>query len=160
MIVCKILEVEDKQLSDFNYRLLNNILCNNAYLCKWKVDVKPECRMCNKMETSYHLIYECKNVLLIWRLLSEFLSFDVKWKHIIIGFYLENNRKTATLNFLISLIALRIYKYKMYCRLEKIDENEEGLKTHIKLSLLNYASVLRLKYKSRASYITDFARML
>lgn len=79
--VCKILEVEDKQLSDFNYRLLNNILCNNAYLCKWKVDVKPECRMCNKMETSYHLIYECKNVLLIWRLLSEFLSFDVKWKH-------------------------------------------------------------------------------
>lgn len=48
----------------------------------------------------------------------------------------------------------------MYCRLEKIDENEEGLKTHIKLSLLNYASVLRLKYKSNASYITDFARML
>lgn len=95
--VCKILEVEDKQLSDFNYRLLNNILCNNAYLCKWKVDVKPECRMCNKMETSYHLIYECKNVLLIWRLLSEFLSFDVKWKHIIKGFYLENNRRSATI---------------------------------------------------------------
>lgn len=30
--VSKIKDVEDKQLSDFNYRLLNNILCNNAYL--------------------------------------------------------------------------------------------------------------------------------
>lgn len=45
----------------------------------------------------------------------------------------------------------------MYCRLQKLDENEEGLKAHLKTFLLNYASVLRLKYKSRASYITDFA---
>lgn len=76
--VSKIKDVEDKQLSDFNYRLLNNILCNNAYLLKWKVDVKPECRICNDLETSKLLIYKCKNVLLIWRLLREFLSFDVK----------------------------------------------------------------------------------
>lgn len=70
--------MEDKQLSDFNYRLLN-LLCNNAYLCKWKVDVKPECRMCKNIETSKHLVYECKNVLLIWRLLSEYFFFDVGW---------------------------------------------------------------------------------
>lgn len=56
----KILDVEDKQLSDFNFRLLNNVLCNNAYLCKWKVDVKPECRMCKHIERSKHLIYEYK----------------------------------------------------------------------------------------------------
>lgn len=49
--------------------------------------------MCRDIETSKHLIYECINVLLIWRLLGDFLSFDVKWKHIFI--------------------------YKMYCRLEK-----------------------------------------
>lgn len=44
-----------------------NILCNNAYLCKCKVDAKPECRMCKDIETSKHLVYECKNLLLIWR---------------------------------------------------------------------------------------------
>lgn len=27
----KIIKIEDTTLSDFNYRLLNNILCNNAY---------------------------------------------------------------------------------------------------------------------------------
>lgn len=112
------------------------------------------------MEISYYLIYECKNVLLIWRLLSEFFFFDVKWKYIIIGFYLENNRKIVILNFLIFLIVLRIYKYKMYCRLEKIDENEEGFKMYIKLFLLNYVFVLCLKYKFRVSYIIDFVCML
>lgn len=66
--------------------------------------------MCRDIETSEHLIYECINVLLIWRLLGGFLSFDVKWKHIVI--------------------------YKMYCRLEKKDENEEGLNVHIKSSLI------------------------
>lgn len=55
------------ELSHFNYRLLNNKLCNNAYLCKCKVDVKPECRMCKDIDTSNHLVYECKNLLLIWR---------------------------------------------------------------------------------------------
>lgn len=49
--VRKIIDVEDKQLSDFNYILLNNILCNNAYLCKWKADVKADCRMCKDIKT-------------------------------------------------------------------------------------------------------------
>lgn len=66
--------------------------------------------MCRDIETSKHLIYECINVLLIWSLLADFLSFDVKWKNIFI--------------------------YKMYCRLEKKDENEEGLNVHIKSSLI------------------------
>lgn len=47
----------------------------------------------------------------------------------------------------------------MYRRLEKKDENEEGLNVHLKSSLLNYASVLRLKYRSRACYITAFANI-
>lgn len=36
------LGVENKQLSDFNFRLPNtcNILCNNTYLCKWNVILK------------------------------------------------------------------------------------------------------------------------
>lgn len=89
--------------------------------------------MCRDIETSKRLIYECINVLLIWRLLGGFLSFDVKWKHIVI--------------------------YKMYFRLEKKDENEEGLNVHLKSSLLNYASVLRLKYRSTACYITAFANI-
>lgn len=80
-------------------------------------------------------------MLQIWRLLDEYLSFDINCKYIIVGVYLENNRNSATLNFVISLIQLNIYKYKMYCTLEKkIHKNEEGLKVHLKSSLMNNAS--------------------
>lgn len=80
-------------------------------------------------------------MLQIWRLLDEYLSSDINCKYIIVGVYLENNRNSATLNFVISLIQLNIYKYKMYCTLEKkIDKNEEGLKVHLKSSLKNNAS--------------------
>lgn len=40
--VCKLIDVDDKQLYDFNYRPLNIIPCKNAYLCNWKVEVKAE----------------------------------------------------------------------------------------------------------------------
>lgn len=64
--------------------------------------------MCKK-KTSKHLIYEFKNVLRIWRLLGKHLSFDIKWKHITVGFYLGNNKtKSATLNCVISFIAIKI----------------------------------------------------
>lgn len=32
---CKLLDISDKRLAEFNYKLLNNILCNNVYLSKW-----------------------------------------------------------------------------------------------------------------------------
>lgn len=65
--------------------------------------------------------------------LGNHYSFSVRWKHMIVSFYVENNRKSATLKFVISLIALTICisMYKMFCRLEKLDENEEDLKAHL-----------------------------
>lgn len=32
----KIRNIKDKHVAVFTYKLLNNILCNNAYVCKWK----------------------------------------------------------------------------------------------------------------------------
>ena len=72
------------------------------------------CSVCfTHVEISRHLIYECKNVAQIWKIVSASLNFDVSWKHIILGFYLENNKKVRTQNNLISYIACRIYKRKM-----------------------------------------------
>lgn len=72
-------------LFDFNFRLLNNILCINACLCKWKVYVKAVC-MCTDIETIKHLIYEWATDLKIIC-----LSFDIKWKRIKKGFCLKYN---------------------------------------------------------------------
>lgn len=73
-----------------------------------------------------------------------YISFDNK--EIIVEFTKKNNRKSATLIFVISLIAIKTQKYIMYCRLKKLNENNRVLRRIS--NLINYASELRLKYKT------------
>lgn len=56
-----------------------------------------------------------------------YLKIDIKWKHVIIGFFHELNRKVITLNTLISYVAYRIYEYKMYCRLSSLDKTNYNI---------------------------------
>ena len=51
--------------------------------------------------------------------------------------------KCTSLNTLISYIAYRIYKYKMYCRLESLKETDTGIQNHIKESLYGYSKVVK-----------------
>ena len=91
--------------------MLNNLLCNNLYLSKWKQDVTKFCDTCeNEVENSEHLIFTCNNVKNIWYTLGISLKIDIKWKHIVVGFFHENNIKVKTLNNLISFTAMKIYK--------------------------------------------------
>ena len=46
-------------------------------------------------------------------LLVIFFSFQIEWKHIVVGFYSVENDKIKTLNLFISYVANRIYKYEM-----------------------------------------------
>ena len=39
------------------------------------------------------------------------------------------------LNFLISFITCKIYKYKMFCRLESLDENSYNISANVKSAL-------------------------
>ena len=99
--------------------------------------------MLTQVENSRHLIYECKNVAKIWKIVSATLNFDVSWKHILLGFYIENYQKVRTLNNLISYIACGIYKRKMFCRLENLPETECGILHDLKASLRLTCSVIR-----------------
>ena len=88
--VHKICETYDNDLSDFNYKLLNNLLCNNLYLSKWKQDITQFCDTCvTEVENSEHLIFTCNNVKNIWYTLGISLKIDIKWKHIVVGFFHE-----------------------------------------------------------------------
>ena len=74
--------------------------------------------MCNDTEDIKHLLYDCMHVQYTWKMLSLVLSFKVQWTHVILGFYFEQNSKLCFLNTVISFLAFKIYKYKMYCRLQ------------------------------------------
>ena len=140
----KIKDIFDKSVAEFNYKLLNNILNNNYMVSKWNKEVQKYCSVCfTQVENSRHLIYECRNVVQIWNIVRATLNFDVNWIHIILGFYYENTQNVRTLNNLISYIACRIYKRKMFCRLENLPETEYSILNDLKASLRLTCSVIR-----------------
>ena len=134
---CKLTDIEDKKIAKFIYNLLNNILCkrdaNNTSICK----------TCNKDENTKHLIFYCLYSIQIWEIISVSLSIDIQLKHVIVVFYDEKDKKCTSLNTLISYVAYRIYKYKMYCRLESLNETDVCIQIHIKESIYGYSKVVK-----------------
>ena len=53
---CKICDMPDKRLAEFNYKDLNNILCKKALLSKLKQDTHSQCNICLINESSNYLI--------------------------------------------------------------------------------------------------------
>lgn len=138
----KIKNTKDKALAEFNYKLLNNLLCNNLLVSKWNKNITAKCKHCNEIENSKHLIFDCVNVEKIWKAASECLNFDIKWKNIVVGFYLEETQVTKLYNYFLSFIAYRIYKCKMYCRLENLPESILLIKNSFKEYLTTHCAVL------------------
>ena len=133
-----ILDIMDISVVEFNYKLLNNLLNNNYFLSKWK-NIDKTCKSCqNEIENTMHLIFQCDNVKQIWNLLSKVLNFEITWKHIVLGFYHEKNKKSYMLNNIISYTACKIYKCKMYCRIENKNETELCIKSYVKKHILLY----------------------
>ena len=134
----KISNIFDKTIAEFNFKLLNILLCCNLSLSKWK-HASPKCSNClDKIKNSKHLIFECINVMKIWKTLESILNFEIQWKHLVVGFYYEDNNKVVLLNNLLSYVACRIYKYKMFCRINSLQESEisicQNLKSHLKFT--------------------------
>lgn len=101
-----------------------------------KIFKNDMCVFCKDVkENSEHLILRCKNVSQIWDTVQKCLDFDVSWKTVAIDFYFEKNEKTLFFNSLISLIACKIYKYKMYCRIENKEKKPQEICNHIKYVL-------------------------
>lgn len=89
-------------------------------------------------------MFDCDNVLEIWNALNVYTKIDIKWKHVLLGFFHEQNKKIVSLNTLISFIAYIIYKYKMYCRVHSLEETNYNILNHVKVSTVFYASVLKV----------------
>ena len=99
----------------FNYKLLNYLLCNNLFLSKWKHAITTFCKTCeNEVENSEHFIFTCNNVKKFWYTLGIVVKIDIKWKHIVIGFFHEYNTKVNTLNNLISFTAMKYTNLNWY----------------------------------------------
>ena len=47
--------------------------------------------MCNDIKDIKHLLFDCMQEQYVWKPLIIVLSFYLQWKHVISGFYFEQN---------------------------------------------------------------------
>ena len=109
---CKLTDIDDKKIAEFNYKLLNNIFCNYLYLSKWNANKTSTCETCNKDEDKKHLIFDCLtcNSIRIWEIISISLLIDIQWKYVIVGFYNERNKKGPHLIHLFLMLLIEYIK--------------------------------------------------
>ena len=73
----------------------------------------------------------------------------ITWKHIVLGFYDENNPKTRKIYNFISFVCYDIYKYKMKRRFEEKHISKENLIKKLKHSILTQKDYKICKSTSR-----------
>ena len=145
--------IVDKNVAEFKYKLIHNLLCNRYMLSKWKPDVNNKCSFCgNIVENTKHLIFDCPNVANIWSAAESVLKTKIQWKHVVLGFFYESNTKVRNFNFILAYIACRIYKTKMFFRIKNKPEMPNDLSMKIKLDCQKVYLTIR---KSYYSYIND-----
>jgi hypothetical protein len=106
----KIKQMSIMKLAEFNYKILSGTIPCGMALCKWKTNISPICNVCNTNENIKHMLYSCCKATDIWDIIAKVVKVDIKWKHIVVGYFFEQNVTTVMLNWIISLSAYSIFK--------------------------------------------------
>ena len=108
----KVININIIKLAEFNHKLLHNILPCGNILHKWQYNISDRCKQCNIIETTEHMLFNCKRVNDIWKLISRCLKVNIQWKTIVCGFIAsEQSKHIEFLNVSISCIAYTMFKY-------------------------------------------------
>merc|ERR1712074_223758 len=121
----------------------HSLLNCNKQLNKWKPGQSNKCPSCFQTENIFHLLFSCDIVKNVWNTVQMCVNFDISWKIILVGFFHEINNKTIMYNNLISFIAFKIYKYKMYSRVKNERETAFGLQNYMKKHTFLYFCTLK-----------------
>ena len=82
----KVKYIDDRKLAEFNYKIINNILINKAYLSKWISETNANCSFCNQKEDTIHLLYDCSFNDHIWQIVGNCLQLNITYKHVVLGY--------------------------------------------------------------------------
>ena len=139
----KLLSVKIVKLKEFNFKLLNNIVpCGNV-LSKWKTNISKYCDVCNEIETTKHMLFDCKRINDIWNLISNVTKTNISWKEIVCGFInYDVTDKIVCLNIISSLIAFSIFKVNSHCKFNDVPFANINVRNVLKENLSYYVQVL------------------
>jgi hypothetical protein len=107
----KVINIKERKLAEFNYKILHLILVCNSNLYKWGKCNTDKCEVCNLKEDIVHLLFLCPHAQYIWNFVSQTLEIDLTEIDIVCG-----REKNDPLNYCITLIAYIIYKEWLICK--------------------------------------------
>ncbi len=135
--------LSDKKLSEFKYKILNNILSNRSMISKWNKNINNKCPICGINQTMKHLLFDCHRIQTVWNLISSILKVTIRYKHIVIGNREEVNFIKAR-NLLIFYISYSIYKFWV--------QSENNIVNFIEANIIEF---IKRDIFSRTIYVKD-----
>ncbi len=127
------------KISEFNYKMLNNILPTGDNLYKWKKVVKSNCIYCTEKEHNLeHLLWGCPHLNNFWNNISKVLHVDITWQCVVLG--CDKNKES---NGIISLLCYLVYKQYLTDRERNVHSSFfSNIKRVIEYKLKIYPDVL------------------
>ena len=118
--ILKVKCIKDKQIAEFNYKVINNILICNTYLSKWLPGIEETCIVCKRDSNLIHMVYECINVKKTWISIGKMFNINIGIKEIILGLH-----EDLSINYCICIMQFFIYKFWLLCikNIEKYSPN-------------------------------------
>ena len=146
----KIKTMKIPKVKEFNYKIISNIVACGNIISKWNCHVSKYCTLCNDIETTCHLLFECPHIRSIWAQLSSKLGFNITWKQIVCGWPDYNiSNKIKCMNMIVSIIAYAIFKENSYCKYNKKQYTIENIKRSIKENMVYFRVILSLSDKDK-----------
>ena len=142
----KLCDLKLKSLQEFNYKLLNNILPCGYVINKWKINISKHCEVCQDLETTKHMLCDCRRVRQIWTTISSCIKCNIDWKTITCGFpgYTTCN-KLFSINFVIAVVAYAIFKENSYCKFNEKKYANVNLNVRLKDNMIYYKTIMECK---------------
>lgn len=110
--------MREPYIQTFQYKVLNRTIACRYNLFKWQIKTDPMCSYCNEIDTIEHHLFYCITSLDFWkkveRWIDGILSIKYQFKicEILLGIIDNNDPVLETLNFVIIMGKLHIYKAK------------------------------------------------
>jgi hypothetical protein len=130
-----------KKIAEFKYKILNKTLYAGNIISKWNNACSANCKYCGNLETTKHLLYDCKRIELMWKYIGVLLGTNVTWKNIVIGKE-ELNHNAHFINICVSICAYSIFGIWINCNQSGVKYENIPITNLVKNRLIFYGIVL------------------
>ena len=145
ILTYKIQKEKDKKLSEFYYKVLTDNLATAEFLKHWVEGLNENCEICKKVDSTKHILFECKLSKNFWETVECSLELNISPKRLLIE---ENDTHIEeTLKICVNLL----YKFWIEVVNKKTKRNANELVMYMSKNLLCTSDIYFLLHKRQTA---------